>query len=58
MIARRYASIGQDTAVASNHFTAADHAHTTEAGAHVNAKCVVAGIRNAELPISQHLMNR
>jgi len=44
IIARRYEAAGENV-VGREYFTAADHTHTTEAGARVNAECVVAGLR-------------
>jgi lysophospholipase L1-like esterase len=44
LLARRYEAAGMDQ-VASIFFTAADHTHTTPAGAEVNATSVVEGIR-------------
>ena len=44
IIAERYERDGQ-AKVAETYFTAADHTHTTRAGAMVNAECVVAGLR-------------
>jgi rhamnogalacturonan acetylesterase len=44
LIAAKYEAIGQEK-VAADYFTAADHTHTTVAGAKVNAKSVVEGIR-------------
>lgn len=46
LIACRYEAAGQEKVV-RDYFTAVDHTHTTEAGAHVNAACVAAGIREA-----------
>jgi lysophospholipase L1-like esterase len=47
LIAGRYEQAGRAT-VDRDYFTAADHTHTGEAGAHVNAECVVAGIRGLD----------
>jgi rhamnogalacturonan acetylesterase len=44
MIAGKYEAAGQEK-VAAEYFTAADHTHTTVAGARVNAAVVVEGIR-------------
>lgn len=44
IIARRYEAAGQPT-VDERYFGAADHTHTTRAGAQVNAEAVVEGIR-------------
>lgn len=55
LIARRYEQAGEDT-VKNDYFTSADHTHTTEAGAHINAECVAAGLREAELPIAKYLI--
>jgi peptidoglycan/xylan/chitin deacetylase (PgdA/CDA1 family) len=44
LIALKYESLGE-AKVAADYFTAADHTHTTRAGAAANAECVVAGLR-------------
>jgi lysophospholipase L1-like esterase len=44
IIAARYEALGQEK-VRAEFFTAADHTHTTPAGADANAACVVEGIR-------------
>ena len=44
IVAARYEAVGQEK-VQAEFFTAADHTHTTPAGAAVNAECVVEGIR-------------
>jgi lysophospholipase L1-like esterase len=55
IIAGRYEATGEET-VRRDYFTAADHTHTTEAGALVNADCVAAGIREANLPLAKYLV--
>ncbi|TWT92306.1 Rhamnogalacturonan acetylesterase RhgT [Botrimarina colliarenosi] len=47
IVAKRYEEEGQQK-VAGDFFTAADHTHTTRAGALVNAECVAKGIRGLE----------
>ncbi len=44
IVAARYEADGRDK-VASAYFTPADHTHTTEAGARLNAACVAEGLR-------------
>ena len=44
IVARRYDAAGQAT-VHTQYFTPADHTHTNQAGAELNAECVVEGIR-------------
>jgi lysophospholipase L1-like esterase len=44
IVARRYEQTGQEK-VATEFFGATDHTHTTAAGAELNARCVVEGIR-------------
>lgn len=52
IVAGHYDEIGQEK-VAAEYFTAADHTHTTPAGAAFNAACVVEGIRALkECPLS------
>ena len=55
IIARRYEDAGEDL-VRGDYFTSADHTHTTEAGAHVNAECVAAGLRAANSPLAKYLV--
>ncbi|QDV73900.1 rhamnogalacturonan acetylesterase [Botrimarina mediterranea] len=45
IVAKRYEAAGHRS-VARDYFTAADHTHTTRAGAELNAECVVEGLRN------------
>ena len=47
IIAARYESLGEEK-VRAEFFTAADHTHTTAAGAEVNAACVAEGLRTLE----------
>ncbi len=55
LIARRYEIAGQQR-VAAEYFTAADHTHTTPAGATVATECVVAGVRGlTDCPLKTHL---
>ena len=55
LIADKYDQLGPDE-VGSKYFTAADHTHTTEAGAKFNAQCVVEGIRKlADCPLGKYL---
>ena len=49
LIASRYESDGRDK-VTHDYFTEADHTHTTEAGARVNAECVAKGLLASDLP--------
>jgi lysophospholipase L1-like esterase len=44
LVALRYEAEGEET-VRRDYFTAADHTHTTEAGARVSAACVADGVR-------------
>jgi beta-galactosidase len=44
IVAKHYESDGQDK-VKAEYFTAADHTHTTEAGAKLTAKCVIEGLK-------------
>jgi len=55
IVAGRYEAAGVET-VRNDYFTAADHTHTTKAGALVNADCVAAGIREANLPLAKYLI--
>jgi lysophospholipase L1-like esterase len=55
IIARRYEQAGEDR-VKNDYFTSADHTHTTEAGAQVNAKCVAAGLRDSASPLAKFLI--
>lgn len=57
IIARRYEAIGEET-VKRDYFTAADHTHTTKAGAQVNAQCVVQGLRHANSPLNDFIVDR
>ena len=50
LIAHRYEEIGE-TRVREEFFTAADHTHTTRAGAKLNAESVAVGLRNLKMPI-------
>lgn len=55
IIAGRYDAEGEDT-VRREYFTSADHTHTTQAGARVNAACVAEGIRNlTDSPLRNYL---
>jgi lysophospholipase L1-like esterase len=55
IIAARYEKEGQDK-VKTEYFTAADHTHTTPAGAKVNAECVVDGIKSQQdCPLRQYV---
>jgi lysophospholipase L1-like esterase len=56
IIARRYEEAGEET-VARDFFTAADHTHTTKAGAYVNAACVAAGVREAVPPLASYVID-
>jgi rhamnogalacturonan acetylesterase len=56
LIALRYEEIGEGK-VCSEYFTVADHTHTTEAGAHVNAACVAAGIRAAVPALAPYVID-
>lgn len=47
IVAKRYEELGQPF-VATNLFTAADHTHTTRAGAETNAAAVVSGIKGLD----------
>jgi lysophospholipase L1-like esterase len=47
IVARRYEQTGQEK-VAAEFFGSADHTHTTAAGAELNARCVVDGIREVK----------
>lgn len=56
IVARRYEGEGQQK-VAAEYFTGADHTHTSEAGAEVNAACVVEGIRGLnDCPLKSYLL--
>ena len=58
LVANRYESDGQRK-VAAEYFTAADHTHTTPAGAAVTAAVVVAGIRQLpDLPLKNSLTGK
>ena len=55
IIAARYEQLGEET-VSRDFFTVADHTHTTEAGARLNAACVAEGIRRlADCPLAEIL---
>jgi lysophospholipase L1-like esterase/pimeloyl-ACP methyl ester carboxylesterase len=55
IVARRYESAGAEK-VGRDYFTAADHTHTTRAGAAASAECVVEGLRGlAECPLLRFL---
>ena len=47
LVADRYESEGQNK-VARDYFTTADHTHTTEAGARLNADCVAEGLQTVK----------
>jgi lysophospholipase L1-like esterase len=49
LIADRYDALGQEKV--QPYFTAADHTHTSQAGAELNASCVVKGIRDLNYPL-------
>lgn len=55
IIALRYEAIGEET-VRRDVFTRADHTHTTEAGARVNAACVAEGIRHSGSELAKYLL--
>ncbi len=56
IVARRYDTEGQQK-VAAEYFTSADHTHTSQAGAEVNAACVVEGIRGlTECALREYLV--
>lgn len=55
IIARRYETAGEST-VREKYFTSADHTHTTEIGARVNAECVTYGLRDADLQLAKYLL--
>lgn len=54
LVALTYEVVGEGK-VRAEYFTEADHTHTTEAGALVNAGCVVAGLRALEGELVQEL---
>jgi len=57
IIADRYDTFGQDTVLA-RYFTIKDHTHTIEAGAKLNAACVVEGLRTLKHdPFKKYLLN-
>jgi lysophospholipase L1-like esterase len=57
LVAQRYEAVGQDN-VAAEYFTAADHTHTTRAGATVNAEAVVAGVQQlSHCPLAEYLVD-
>lgn len=56
LVATRYEADGQHR-VAAEYFTSADHTHTSQAGAEVNAACVVEGIRGLQdCPLRTYLV--
>jgi lysophospholipase L1-like esterase len=56
IVARRYDAEGEQK-VAAEYFTSIDHTHTNQAGAEVNAACVVEGIRSLkECPLRESLL--
>jgi lysophospholipase L1-like esterase len=58
IIARHYEEIGEQK-VMELYFTAADHTHTTPAGAAFNAGCVVEGIRQLkDCPLSNYVVKK
>jgi rhamnogalacturonan acetylesterase len=56
IIARRYEAAGETT-VREQYFTSADHTHTTEVGALVNAESVAAGLRDVGSPLAKYLVD-
>lgn len=54
IIARRYEEAGE-AKVRAEYFNSADHTHTTEAGARVNAECVASGLLVGNSPLAKFL---
>jgi len=58
LVATRYEKEGSEK-VQSDYFTAKDHTHTTEAGARINAECVVQGLLFLEdCPLRKYLKSK